>query len=288
MVQPGVESNLALVSVVITTYNRPEHLADALKTTMNQSIKDLEIIVVDGMNSDENKSVVDKAKDKRIKYVGLKEDRGIQHSRTTGCQKSTGKYIAMLDDDDLWAPNKLERQLKEFKDDSIGLVGCNTKVYTDEDSFFIETLPTNPTYQDLLKSFSISKTSSLLIRNDVMKEIGYFDEKLRGMHEHDIALKVAKKGHVIVNVPEPLLIRYPQEKGKSLERSYYHKIAETMDLWHHYGKDFIPNLGIRGFVLNGIKTVGLFGIFLLGYVIKDKVWKIIHPLNRFYLKIVVK
>ena len=103
---------MPLISVVITTYNRPDHLENAIKTVQNQTVDDLEIIVIDGMNSTENQNVVKKAKEKRVKYIGIEHDTGIQHARTLGCQKSTGKYIAMLDDDDLWTKDHLEKSLE--------------------------------------------------------------------------------------------------------------------------------------------------------------------------------
>jgi glycosyltransferase involved in cell wall biosynthesis len=273
---------LSLISVVITTYNRPDHLENAIKTVQNQTVGDLEILVVDGMNSDTNRNVVKKADDQRIKYIGIEHDTGVHHARTLGCQKAKGKYIAMLDDDDIWTPNKLEKQLKEFNDENVALTGSYTKVFLDDGSFIIEKFKSQPTYKDLLVRFDISQTSALMFRNDVIKKVGYFNEKLRGMTEHDIALKVAKNGYKIINISEPLLIRHPQEKGKSLERSYYHKIAETLDFWHYYGKEFIPNIGYRGFMFNAFKTVGLLGIFSLGYLIGDRIWTIIRPLNSFY------
>jgi glycosyltransferase involved in cell wall biosynthesis len=277
----GEYDTVPVVSVVITTYNRPACLAHALKTTTRQTVKDIEIIVIDGMNSTANQRVVTAAHDNRINYVGLEHDRGIQHARNVGCNMATGTYIAMLDDDDEWTSDKLEKQLKAFNDDSIALVACYTKIYTTTTSFVIEKIKTNPTYKDLLQSFNISPTSSFLLRRNLFKEIGYFNESIRGMHEHDVALRITKNGYTIVVVPEPLLIRLPHT-GKSLERSYYHKIAETIDLWQYYGHDFIPYLGIRGFLLNVCKTLVLFFLFLMGYIIGDRVSPLVCSLESFY------
>ena len=72
------------------------------------------------------------------------------------------------------------------------------------------------------------------------EEIGYWNEELRGTHEYDIALKIAKHGYIIQTVPEPLIYR----KTISNHR-YIFKIEEMFDLWHYYGNDFIHCIGFK-------------------------------------------
>jgi len=279
------------VSVVITTYNRPDRLPKVLETVHQQTFQDFEIIVVDGANSDKNKRIVAKYKilDYRIRYLRVKEEavkyvswRGVQHARNVGCKQARGKYIAMLDDDDLWAKNKLEKQVKIFeedKTDKVGLVLCYNKIISGK-SEVIDKTKISPNYRDLLKSFNLSSTSTYLIRKYLLEKIGWWDESLRGMHEYDIALKLTKLDYKIVTIDEPLMIRY---RTANMERRYYYiKIAEVLDLWKNYGKDFIPYIGIKGFLFNSFKAVCLFGIFLIGYGIKEKVWEIIYPFKVWY------
>lgn len=271
------------VSVVITTYNRPDKLKEALQTALNQTFKDIEIIVVDGKNSKRNKKVTESFRDKRIKYiqvapkkVNLPSYEGVQHSRNVGCKNSNGKYIAMLDDDDLWEPEKIEKQLKAFINKSIGLVICYSKMYL-EKSHIIYKNKLSPTYKDLLKSYNLSTTSSFLIRKDVLEEINYWNESLRGMHEYDIALKITKMGYQIVTIREPLTIR--NRYGSNFSINSHIKIAEMLDLWHYYGKDFISYIGVKGFLFNVIKTLFLIDIYLLGHIFKGDVWKIIYKIK---------
>ena len=278
------------VSVVITTYNRPDKLKEALQTALNQTFKDIEIIVVDGKNSKRNKKVTDSFRDKRIKYVQVSPEKiflpsyeGVQHSRNVGCQKSNGKYIAMLDDDDLWEPEKIEKQLKAFVSKSIGLVICFSKMYYG-DSYIIYKNKLSPTYNDLLKSFNVSTTSSFLIRKDVLEKINYWNESLKGMHEYDVALKLTKRGYKIVTVPEPLTIRFRYGSDFSINTST--KITEILDLWHYYGKEFIPYIGIKGFLFNVIKTLLLIDIYLVGYFLKGNVWKIIYNVKTHFRDII--
>ena len=277
---------MVLVTIVIITYNRPERIPKAIQTVLDQTFQDFEIIVVDGANSIENMDAVLQFKDKRIKYLPVESEFvnansqvGMQHARNKGCQVVNGKYIAMLDDDDSWMSTKLEKQVMVIeKNPQIALVLCYTKIGIGS-NIVINKTKLKPAYDDLLKGFNMSTTSSLLIRAKVLKQIGGWNEKLRGMHEHDIALKIAKKGYTIQTIPEPLMHRETISN-----HSYFIKIAELVDLWHYYGKDFIHWIGFKGFLINLMKTILLWKLFILGYVIKDRIWKIIYPLDVFYRK----
>lgn len=274
-----------LVSAVVITYKRPDRLKRAIETIINQTYKNLEIIVVDGANSPDNKAVVETFDDKRVIYtpvedwaVNMYSQYGMQHARNVGCKKATGQYIAMLDDDDSWHPEKTAKQLEYF-DDNIALVICYNKIISGKTEV-IDTSKLEPTFADLLKSFNLSSTSTFIMRKDVLEKVGYWNEKLRGMHEYDIALKMTKLGYRIVTVPEPLMIR---ERISNTDAKYYYiKIAEVIDFWHYFGKDVIHVLGIIGFFKNGFKTMFLFMVYLMGYVIKEHVWEIIYPLKIMY------
>jgi len=284
------------ISVVITTYNRPERIKKAIQTVLDQTYQDFEIIVVDGANSCKNHKEVLKfsVKDDRIKYVKVKSEavnyvsyKGIQHSRNVGCRIARGKYIAMLDDDDTWDKTKLEKQLSYFNKghESLALVLCYTKINMGNEIVIDKTILA-PTYPILLQSFNLSSTSSYLIRRDVLQEICYWNEELRGMHEYDIALKLAKRNYLIFTYPEALMYR-DRISNITVESGhyYYFKIAEILDLWKYYGKDFIKETGISGFSLNACKTVALCSLFLLGYLVKERIWNVVYPLKKIYEQI---
>jgi len=162
------------------------------------------------------------------------------------------------------------------------LVLCYTKIETD-DGDIVDKTKLSPTYKDLLQAYNLSSTSSYLINRYLLVEIGYWNEKLRGMHEYDVALKISKLGYRISTVPEVLMIRN-RISNITVESGHYYffKIAEIVDLWKYYGKEFLPRLGLRGFLFNVTKTVLLFGLFLFGYIVKEKIWKVIYPLKKLY------
>jgi len=288
-IQVGQGENMdnILVSVIITTYDRPADLYRALDSVIHQTYKNLEIIVVDGKGLQETKDIVDylSSEDDRIIYmryrnpekVGMYGD--VQWARNAALQGATGKYVAMLDDDDYWNLNKIEQQLFHAEIHGAALTSCYMEVH-DNCFTHIDKPKRLPTYVDLLKSFNMSCTSSYFLNRKIFKSIGGFDESLRSMHEYDIALKLARKGYKIIVVPEALMTR---ECDNINNRGFYYiKVAEIFDLYRLYGSDMLKFLGVKGFAFNVIKSSLLITIFLLGFLIKDKVWKIIFKLKEIY------
>jgi len=264
------------VSVVITTCNGHFKLSRALKSVLTRTHKDLEIIVVDGtkdsLQAHITKDIANAFKDKRIKYIHLENDTGPQNARNIGCKTSKGKYIAMLDDDDEWSPVKIEKQLKESKDNNTDLVGCNAmvifKVAGFNDKFGTQKAKEEPTYKDLLTGFDMSLTSSIFIKSEVLKEVGYWTDDLIAP-EYDLALRVAKKGYKIKIIQEPLLVFYKEYTHKNYAKKSQTKIriTEFLNFWKYHGKDFIPYLGIKGFTYNVARTIGVLSVLFYGYVV---------------------
>jgi len=273
-----------MISVVITTYKNPERIPRAIETVKNQQYSDLEILVVDGANSKKNKDIVQSFRktDKRIHYVSVEPEavdypgaKGVQHARNVGCKLAKGKYIALLDDDDEWKGNKLSHQILLFYlYPRCGLVTCSSRVYTGKHTYCVDRTKRKIEYKDLLKNFSLSSTSSYLLRKDVLEEVGWWDEDVRGMHEYDVALKIAKKGYSIYSVYEELMIRnrnYDEQLG-----SIYWKISEQFEFWNRYGVDVFKKLGFVKWLNKGFLTVGLISVYCLGYVFHNRIWKIIY------------
>jgi len=268
-----------LVSIIITTYHNPERLRKALKTVKNQTYKNKQVIVVDGSNQQENQDICNK---ENIIYLKVPEEvvewegaKAVQRQRNIGCKYSAGDWIAMLDDDDEWEENKIEKQVVHIKQ-GIGLITCWTKTIT-EDGYFLDKPDRVIEYKDLLRNFNLSNTSSYFIRKEALEEVGWWDENVKGMHEYDIALKLAKIKWDIVSVCLPLLIRnrdYHEQLG-----SMYWKIAEQFQFWQRYGEDVFKELGFINGIKKGIMTVGLIGAYFSGYLLHNHIWKAIYPIK---------
>src|SRR5215831_17207605 len=119
---------MAKVSVIIPTYNRAGFLRTAIISVLNQTFQDFEIIVVDDASTDNTPEVVTHFGDKRIKYIHNDINKGDAGTRNVGVVNSNCTYIAFLDDDDEWLPNKLQMQIDMLEDALIDIAGIYTNI----------------------------------------------------------------------------------------------------------------------------------------------------------------
>jgi len=116
------------VSVIIPTYNRAEFLRSAIESALTQTYTDLEIIVSDDKSTDHTKEVVRSFIDERTKYIRNKGKKGVSAARNSAILASKGEYIAFLDDDDEWFPDKLQRQVEVLDHSRPNICGVHSNL----------------------------------------------------------------------------------------------------------------------------------------------------------------
>lgn len=266
-----------LVSVVIPTYNRQKYLHKAIQTVLNQTYQHFEIVIVDDASVVDNKEIVDSFHDKRIRYFKNDEQRGAPYSRNFGIEQSKGKFVAFLDDDDEWEEEKLEKQMKEFEQLDVGLVICYSL-----DKRFGNKRISKPqqviTYKKLLKSFNLSSTSTYVIRKKIFNTTGGFDVDLPSAQEYDLAIRIAKY-YTIRTIPEVLVIQNSSEG--QISENWGKKIRGILGLYAKHSREY-KVLGFKGCLMNHFKNIGLLFIFLLGFIIGNKIYRIIIPIKEVY------
>ena len=168
------------ISIIIPTYNCEKFIKETLDSVFSQSFSDFEVIIIDDCSSDHTIEIIKACNDKRIKLFVNETNKGAAYSRNLGISKANGNYVAFLDGDDVWAPNKLEQQLLFMKSNSIDFC-CADYELIDKDSKRIGILYTSPkiiTYKMFLRidyigtSTVIYKRSvfpTLSIPNDILK-----------------------------------------------------------------------------------------------------------------------
>ena len=119
-----VKRRWQLISVIIPTYNRAEKLIRSINSVTSQSVKDIEIIIVDDGSTDNTFECVSNIKDERIRYIKLENNSGGGYARNIGILNAQGDYIAFQDSDDVWYQNKLEVELKKLISNNADLVFC--------------------------------------------------------------------------------------------------------------------------------------------------------------------
>lgn len=159
------------VSVIVTTYNRPELVKETIFGVLNQTFKDFELIVVDNFSNYDFLKVIEEINDDRILPYQNQNDGIIAVNRNFGIKKAKGKYIAFCDDDDIWMPNKLEKQLQFLKDkhleDDFFLIHTNCLNFNGDIKEKTNKKNVN-TINDLIKSNQIT-FSSVIISNKLLK-----------------------------------------------------------------------------------------------------------------------
>lgn len=185
-----------MISVVIPVYNSESTIADSINSVLKQTRSDLieEILVVNDGSTDGTEKVVEKlcSSDERIRIIS-KTNGGVSTARNAGIKAATGLWVALLDSDDVWNPLKLEKQWAEIeKDNSIAFIGCNRN---DENLHYGTKVGENlyclTLHQLLIKMWP--HTSTALIKSDVFKDVGYFNEKMRYAEDGEMWNRIALK-----------------------------------------------------------------------------------------------
>ena len=112
-------------------HNGEEYLVDSLKSVINQTYKNWELIFWDNCSSDKSAEIFKNFSDKRFKYFYSSEFTTLYKARNRAISKANGQYISFLDTDDIWMNNKLEFQINKFKDQNVGLVYSNCIIQND-------------------------------------------------------------------------------------------------------------------------------------------------------------
>ena len=144
-----------LVSVITPAFNAEKYINEAIDSVLSQTYKDIELIVVDDCSSDRTQSIVEEyiRLDDRVKYIRMQSNYGVAEARNNGIRLAQGRFIAFLDSDDIWLPEKIERQIKFMQEKNASLIfSAYEKINEDGDVFGVVTVPERVAYSQLLKT----------------------------------------------------------------------------------------------------------------------------------------
>ena len=205
------------VSIILATYNRRHLLGRSVKSVLNQTYQDYELIIVDDGSTDDTEKVVQNFNSEKIKYIKHPKNKGIPAARNTGIRLAEGDYIAFQDDDDEWMPEKLERQINAYINESpeVGVV------YTQYNLIDIHNKPLPQLkvaqregyiFGQLLNENHIPPQTSL-IRKECFSKVGMFDERFLRMQDWELFLRISQH-YRFKFIDEPLVTVYDQPGGQ--------------------------------------------------------------------------
>ena len=220
-----------LVSVIVPSYNSEAHILEALESALSQTMADLEVLSVDDASQDRTRSLVEELaqRDRRLRTFAQASNRGVALARNRGLAHARGRYIAYLDSDDQWMPNKLERQIAFMTEAGAG--ACFTSYETIEENGdhrnFVK-VPATIDYKGFLKN-TVSCSHTILFDTRIVDRGLLQMPDLRRGQDAATWLGVMKAGHVLYGLDE-CLAKYRKTAG-SLSSSKTKAIRRT---WHLY------------------------------------------------------
>jgi len=229
--------NHPIVSIITPSYNSEKHISEAITSVLNQSYQNWEMLIVDDFSNDNSAEIIEtfSKMDKRIKLIRLKENVGSALARNAAIKKAKGRFIAFLDSDDTWFPEKLEKQLTYLKQHNLVLTYSAYETM-DEDSHTINirNIQETITYKDMLKSNHIGNLTGIYDSN-------YFGKVYMEPYGHEdyiLWLRLIKQIESTKGIAEPLA-RYriasdslSSNKLKALTWQWYiYRDIEKLDIF---------------------------------------------------------
>ena len=197
-----------LVSVVIPVYNRAHLVGRAIASVLAQSYGNIEIIVVDDASTDDLAAALDEFADPRLRRIAHPRNRGAAAARNTGVAAAGGTFVAFLDSDDLWLPDKLAHQVAAMRGQPPEVAGhvCAYRCIKtgDRPRIIAPNWDARSFRRRQLFGCTCGPGSTLLCRRDIFAVTGPFDETLRRLEDWDWLLVLSQKGHRLLASPAVL------------------------------------------------------------------------------------
>jgi glycosyltransferase involved in cell wall biosynthesis len=255
------------LSIVIPVYNGAGFIAETVKACLNQTYRDFEVVVVNDGSKDNTAAELAQFGD-AIRVISISNG-GVSNARNVGVRASRGEFVAFLDADDIWNPDKLERHLaamQQFPD--VGFSCSNYKVRyqsvdasvhfdqfaNDPQLVFDQPMAGDTVFQVLIRCNFVGTCSNVIARRALLEEAGLFDTSLRQAEDYDLWLRCALRTRFLV-VSEVLLVKVTHETNLTnnlVETWQYHEKVLTMLLT---GAAIAQRPHLRGAVLHELSEV---------------------------------
>lgn len=235
-------------TVVIPTHNRSNLLKRAIESVLDQTFEDFEIIIVDDHSTDDTSSLMKSFSDPRIQYVINHRKKGACGARNAGIFSARGKWVAFLDDDDVWLPDKLKYQYELIQnvEQTIGLVCTDYAIFKEKGQrpIIYENRLSGWVRDKLLYGGSIGCLSSTCIRSNILKNIEGFDERFPSNQDQDLWLRVAEVSK-FAHVPKTLVHMYQENRKDRIGQNSKSKLEGHIMFRNKYSALISQSLRLR-------------------------------------------
>lgn len=200
------------VSVIIPTFNRAPLLTRSIKSVLDQTYQDFEIIIVDDASIDNTEEVVRSIGDPRIRYLKHKKNLGGSAARNTGIKTARGEFIAFQDSDDEWTSDKLDKQMTVLTNapPQVGVVYTGFWRLKGKTEEYIpgsaQKIKEGNIHTELLKGNFVT-TQAVLVKKECFQKAGMFDETLPRLQDWELFIRISAH-YLFAFIDEPLVISY--------------------------------------------------------------------------------
>ena len=219
-----------MVSVLMCTYNRESYLQRAIESVLNQTYQEIELVIVDDGSTDGTRQMMSTYQDERVKFLPLEYNSFYCNAANRGLELCAGDYVAFMNSDDEWLPEKIEKQVK-FMEKNPEYGACFTSVYlmnnkgediTDQCIGWKNLFATNyETQKEWLKHLFFKSNClchpSALVRKSVLEKVGGFNLMYRQLADYDLWIRIVEQTPIHV-LQEPL-IRFRWDTGDTTQVS---------------------------------------------------------------------
>jgi len=237
------------ISVVIPFYNREQYIDEAIKSVRAQTLQPLEIIIVNDGSGERARRYLERFEG-ICRIVALPENAGASEARNAGMRAARGRFIAFLDDDDIWLPQKLEVQRRYMDEHPECAMVCSSVwgFFTDRP----DELWKNPDSKPLTLAQALTHnywivTPTMFSRTEVLRTLGGFDTKFRHDEDRELVIRLAAGGYRIEGIREPLA-RVRRQRHARLSGQYVNMFLGHVKIcWMHRAL-YYRVYGVRGFL----------------------------------------
>jgi len=230
-----------VVSIILPTYNRAKLLPESIRSVLQQTFTEFELIVIDDGSEDNTREIVQSIQDDRIKYYQLPHTGYTSKMKNFAIGKSSGDFIAFIDSDDMWKPEKLARQMQLFADHpkiGFSITDATTfrggEILIDHTYHLQDTVQCISIFPWMKQSRFIIYPATLVIRRNCLDHTGYFDES---MLSGDYAFNMRLAVHFDVGIIyEPLMLRRVHDTNMS-EQIPFENYTEYIDTFRYLYKE---------------------------------------------------
>ena len=211
-----------LISVLMTIYNHEIFLKSSITSIINQSFKNWELIAIENGSTDNSREILKNIKNKKIKKIFLKKNIGRTNALNYGIKLCKSKYIAILDSDDLAKKNRLEIQLKRFKnDENLFFTSSSYELINEKNKSIQKKTIKEKLYNSPRKLFfnNFIAHSTVMYKRELIKKIGYYPTNYKYAQDYAFYLKIFKKYKMEIIEKQLTKVRYIHKNSETFRQS---------------------------------------------------------------------